>query len=127
MRGPRKGRKRVNRSEIGRRGEDEAARFLEASGLRILARNFRTRRGEVDIIARDGDTIVFVEVKAWSRYGIQDLELAVGSRKIARIVETAKIFLAHHREYNSMAIRFDLVFIGSGGIQHLASAFTERV
>lgn len=117
----------MNRTAIGRQGEDQAARFLESLGLRIVARNFRTRRGEVDIIALDGDTLVFTEVKAWSRYGIEDLELAVGSRKIARIVETAKIFLSYHREYNSMAVRFDLVFIGSSGIRHLASAFTERV
>ncbi len=117
----------MNRSAVGRSGEDRAARLLESEGLRIVARNFRTRRGEVDIVAIDGETIVFTEVKAWSAYGFEDLERAVDGRKIDRIVETAKIFLALHREYNSMAIRFDLVFIGADGIRHLASAFTERV
>jgi putative endonuclease len=117
----------MDKSAAGRRGEDRAASYLESVGMEIIARNFRTRIGEVDIVALDGDFVVFVEVKAWSRYGIEDLGLAVGERKIARIVETAKIFLALHREYNSMAVRFDLVFISSGRIRHLASAFTERV
>ena len=117
----------MNRSAFGRLGEDRAAALLEEEGLSIIARNFRTRRGEIDLIAIDGEAVVFVEVKAWTKYGIEDLEKAVGPRKIDRIVETAKIFLSVHREYNSMAVRFDLVFIGADGMRHLASAFTERV
>ena len=48
---------------LGNRGEREAARFLRKRGYRILVRGYRTRRGEIDLIARDGDTLVFVEVK----------------------------------------------------------------
>ena len=51
---------------LGRRGEREAARHLAEQGLEILERNVRARRGEIDLIARDGDTLVFVEVKAWT-------------------------------------------------------------
>jgi putative endonuclease len=54
----------VNRAQRGRAGEDAAAALLEAHGYRIVGRNVRLPGGEIDIIARDGDTVVFVEVKA---------------------------------------------------------------
>jgi len=81
----------------------------------------------VDIIAREGGTLVFAEVKAWGAYGIESLEWAVDARKQRRIIETAKHFLASHRQYRYMAVRFDVVFVSPQGITHLASAFTEQV
>lgn len=117
----------MNRSEAGKAGEDEASRFLETAGFRILARNFRSRRGEIDIVAEDAGTVVFVEVKSWKCCGIEDLERSIDARKITRLVETAKFFLSLNREYNGMAVRFDVVFIGNDGPRHLASAFTECV
>lgn len=117
----------MNRSAAGKAGEDEAARFLERSGLRVIGRNFRSRRGEIDLIAVDGETLVFVEVKAWRTYGFEDLERSIDKRKVARLIETAKFFLSLNREYNCMTVRFDLIFIGPDGIRHLASAFGERV
>jgi putative endonuclease len=117
----------MHSSRAGKTGEDRAAAALTAAGLCIIARNFRTRQGEVDIIARDGETIVFAEVKAWSRVGIEELQYGISPQKQRRIIETAKYFLSVHREYNDMAIRFDVVFVGDEGIRHLASAFMERV
>ena len=111
----------------GRSGEEAAAVFLEKKGMRILERNFRSRRGEVDIIAQDGQTIVFVEVKTWSAYGIDALEQGLDNKKQHKIIETTKYFISLHREYRYMAIRFDIIFISPDGITHLASAFTERV
>ena len=111
----------------GRAGEAAAAFLLEEKGMQILNKNFRSRTGEVDIIAIDGETIVFVEVKTWSAYGIESLEHALNDKKQRKIIETSKYFLALHREYRYMAVRFDVVFISSEGITHLASAFTERV
>ncbi|GAB1483050.1 YraN family protein [Treponema sp.] len=112
---------------LGKAGEDRAVSYLEGEGFRIIQRNFRTRRGEVDIIAQEGDTLVFIEVKAWNTLGIETMEHSIDARKIYKIIETAKIFLSRNREYNSMAVRFDLVFVSGGSVQHLASAFTERV
>jgi len=117
----------VNTARIGRDGEARAARLLEATGMRIIGRNIRSRRGEIDLVAIESDTLVFVEVKAWTRYGFEDLEYSVTPAKRGRIIETAKFFLAEHREYNQLAVRFDLVFIGPEGERHLASAFMERV
>jgi putative endonuclease len=108
-------------------GEDAAAAFLEKKGLKILERNFRFHSGEVDIIALEGETLVFVEVKAWSAYGIDALEQGLDKRKQRRIIETAKHFLSIYRNYIYMAVRFDVVFVTPQGITHLASAFAEQV
>jgi len=111
----------------GMAGEAAAVHFLEEKGMRILGKNFRSRSGEVDIVALDGDIIVFAEVKTWSKYGIDALEQALNHKKQRKIIETSKYFLSLHREYRYMAIRFDVIFIAPHGITHLASAFTESV
>lgn len=114
-------------SAAGKAGEDAAARFLEGAGYRVVERNFRSRTGEIDLIALDGGTLVFVEVKAWSTIPMEDLGRSIGPAKRRRIVETAKFFLDRHREYKCAGARFDVVFVGPSGVRHLASAFTERV
>jgi putative endonuclease len=116
-----------SKSARGREGENRAAAVLEAKGMKILARNFRSRFGEIDIIALENDVIVFVEVKTWDHYGLEDLRLGINEKKQCRIIETAKYFLLEHRKYNGMSIRFDVVFISPHDITHLASAFMERV
>jgi len=111
----------------GREGEDRAAEALEKTGMKIVARNFRMQGGEIDIIATDDDVLVFVEVKAWSSFGIDNLAYSVNAEKQSRIIETAKYFVCTNRQYERMAIRFDVVFVGKEGITHLASAFMETV
>ena len=111
----------------GRSGEDTAAALLEEKGMQIIHRNFRSSRGEVDIIALEGETIIFAEVKTWASYGIDSLEQALDIKKQRKIIETSKYFLSLHRKYRYMAVRFDVIFISPAGITHLASAFTERV
>jgi putative endonuclease len=111
----------------GRAGEDAAASYLEEKGIKVLEKNFRSRKGEIDIVALDGETLVFVEVKAWSSYGIDALEYAIDAKKRHKIIETSKYFLSLHREYRYMAIRFDVIFVSAGVVTHLASAFTELV
>lgn len=111
----------------GRRGEDEARAWLEAQGYRFIARNVRSPRGEIDLVMAQGDCLVFVEVKAWMSWDVGELARVVGATKQKRICETAKFFLAQHREYNGMAYRFDVLLIASSGIRHLAHAFMERV
>lgn len=115
-----------NTRTVGMDGEEFVAKSLEADGWELVARNWRTRRGEVDIIALERDTIVFIEVKTWPHGEACDLELAIGSVKRKRIVETAKCFLNTHRQYNGMYVRFDVVLVDSG-MHHLKDAFSERV
>ena len=111
----------------GRAGEDAAASYLEEKGMKILGKNFRARAGEIDIIALDGETLIFVEVKSWSSYGIDALEYAIDAKKRHKIIETSKYFLSLHREYRYMTVRYDVIFVSSEGITHLASAFMEHV
>ncbi|QQO09702.1 YraN family protein [Breznakiella homolactica] len=115
----------MTNSAAGTQGESRAARFLADAGMSVVGRNFRSQYGEVDIIAKDGDTLVFVEVKSWRGYGFDALEQSIDMKKQRRIIETAKYFLSSHREYNSMAVRFDVVFVSPRDIQHLVSAFME--
>ena len=111
----------------GKKGEEQAAAALESAGMEIIAKNFRSREGEVDIIAIDGETIVFVEVKAWSVFGLEDLQYGIDLKKQRKIIKTAKYFLSENRKYNKMTIRFDVVFVKNNSVTHLASAFMERV
>ena len=111
----------------GKAGEAAAAFLFEEKGMKILAKNFRSPQGEVDIIALEGETIIFAEVKTWSTYGIDALEQALNNKKQRKIIETSKYFLSLHRKYRYMAVRFDVVFISPEGITHLASAFAEGV
>ncbi len=115
----------MSKSGTGKQGEDQAAAFLTDKGFTVIERNYYSPCGEVDIVCINDDILVFVEVKAWSSFGIEQLEQGINKRKQQRIIETAKYFLSTHRKYNSMAIRFDVIFIGTGGITHFSSAFME--
>ena len=92
---------------LGDRGERAAARYLRKQGFRILVRGYRTRRGEIDLIARDGDTLVFIEVKT-RRIG-QPVE-AVTPEKQRRLTLAAVEFAKTHGMLGRRA-RFDVVAI----------------
>ncbi|MCG8451582.1 MAG: YraN family protein [Spirochaetales bacterium] len=106
-------------------GEDRAVQKLEGLGWQILARRFRSAGGEVDIIAMEADTIVFVEVKAWDVYGPEDLERSVGHAKRARLRRCAAAYLKSHPEYGDCRVRFDLMFLSwrMGRWDHWKDAF----
>jgi putative endonuclease len=114
-------------TKAGKKGEAAAAAELEKAGMRLIARNFHAPQGEVDLIAGDHGVLVFVEVKAWSTLALDSIEMGVGLKKRRRIIETAKLFLRNNREYSTMPVRFDIVFIGRGELIHLAGAFGEHV
>src|SRR3990172_7416124 len=101
------------RVALGRMGEDLACRELERRGYAILARPYRRRGGELDIIARDGRTIVFVEVKARGGRQFGDGIEAVTGLKRRRIVQLALDYLVRHR-LTEFPCRFDVVSIQMG-------------
>jgi len=107
----------------GRQGETLAAGFLEEKGYRILARNFRSRFGEVDIIAQKDETVVFVEVKSWDAFPRAELEYSVNAGKRARIVETARVFLAGGQIPDGVRVRFDVILQSGGRFTHIEGAF----
>ncbi|MCU1590498.1 MAG: hypothetical protein JWP11_1754 [Frankiales bacterium] len=98
-------------SELGQYGEELAAQHLTAAGLQVLARNWRCREGELDIVARDGDVLVFVEVKARSGTGFGEPAEAVGRVKARRIHVLACRWLAEHRPDGAQELRFDVVSV----------------
>jgi putative endonuclease len=98
------------RQQTGRRGEDVAAAALEARGYVVVARRYRTRAGEIDIVARDGDTLVFVEVKARHGREFGDPAEAVTWRKQHRIVGMAADYLTRTGQHEC-PVRFDVVSV----------------
>jgi putative endonuclease len=110
--------------EKGRKGETQAASFLEGRGFIILGRNIRSQYGEVDIIVQEGDVIVFVEVKTWTAFGVDSLQYSIDKKKQTRIINTAEIFLSTHPEFDGLAMRFDVIFIKDDTFTHIQNAFT---
>jgi putative endonuclease len=102
----------VNRAERGRSGEDAAVRLLQVRGYRIVGRNVRLPGGEIDVIARDGDTVVFVEVKARGSAAFGSAVGAVDARKRAtlRAIASDWLQIAAPRAQ----ARFDVVTVEGG-------------
>ena len=112
--------------QYGKESETLAVRYLEKQGYRIIERNYRTRYGEIDIIAKDGDTLVFVEVKARSTGKFGDPKWAITWKKKKKISMVALYWLKRTRQVGKKA-RFDVVSIRSdaedSGIELVKNAF----
>lgn len=101
---------RSERVSLGNRGEDIAWRELERRGYALIARHFRTRAGEIDIIARDGDTLVFVEVRTRSSDQAGTAAESVTRRKRDQIGRMAAAYLGTHGT-SPEPCRFDVVTV----------------
>lgn len=113
--------------ELGRRGEAIAARYLAGRGFRILQHRFRTRGGEIDLVAEEGETLAFIEVKTRSSAACGSPAEAVDRRKQARLVRAATVYLARTGRHDD-ACRFDVVEVwddpdGGCRIDHIRDAF----
>lgn len=113
----------MNNRSVGRDKEALAAEYLEKSGYRILERNFYCRVGEIDIIARDGDTYVFVEVKYRKTAGFGMPEEAVSRIKQDKIYKTAMYYIYRHHKGNDVLCRFDVIAVDGDKIRHYKNAF----
>ena len=100
---------------LGDLGEAAAARALERAGVRIVARNARTRYGEIDIIGHDGRGIVFVEVKTRRLGSFVTAREAVGPRKLARLQGLALAWAGEHRVHGLMRLVIAAVTVDGGG------------
>jgi len=98
------------RIRTGKQGEDLAAALLAENGYRILERNYRSIFGEIDIVAEEGDTLVFVEVKSRRSEAYGDPQLAVGPQKQRKISRVAMNYLSE-RGWNLRRARFDIVAV----------------
>lgn len=108
----------------GREGEDRACSQLTAVGYEVVARNFRAATGEIDVIARRGDVIHFVEVKRWDAIPFEELGESITARKKARIFGASRAFLHQHPEFAGLDPCFDVIFIGPDGTEILEGALT---
>ncbi len=102
---------RANAGTLGQRAEDAAFRFLVGRGLRPVVRNFNTRGGEIDLVMLDGRYLVFIEVRCRSSTAFAAPALTVDRHKQRRIVRTAALFAARHREHASRRMRFDVLAV----------------
>jgi len=100
---------RAARAVAGAKAESLAADFLTARGMTILERNFRRRCGELDLVARDGDTLVFVEVRLRTRDDYGGAAASITARKRSRMAAAAGLYLARLR--SAPPCRFDAVLL----------------
>ena len=117
----------MNTREKGTKGEDEAVDYIRNKGWRILDRNYRINLGEIDIIAMDKKTVVFVEVKTWRTIGSENLEYVINQRKRKKIIMVSRDYFMKNKNLKYDLIRYDVIFIGRNNseIDHYKNAFTE--
>lgn len=110
---------------LGNSGEDSACEYLKRKGYGIIERNWRIGHKEIDLIARDGDELVIVEVKTRSGLRFGNPQDAVTDRKIMKIVSAAHAYVRYRRI--DLPIRFDIISIVNDGcqetIEHIERAF----
>ncbi|MCC6848169.1 MAG: YraN family protein [Deltaproteobacteria bacterium] len=116
-----------DRQRCGRDGEGRAAAFLAARGFTIVARNVRAPTGEIDLVALDGETLVFCEIRTRRSRGQGGALESVTPAKQRRVVRVAEWFLAARPALRDRPIRFDVVAIdvrgGAAAIVHVPNAF----
>lgn len=117
----------MNQSEIGQRGEDAAVAYLERSGMSVIDRNWRDARGELDIVALDGTTLVVCEVKTRRSVSHGTPEEAVSVSKQRRLARLARSYIAANG-LEPCSVRFDVISIAVIGpdralLRHHRAAF----
>lgn len=114
----------ANLRRLGTEAEDRAATYLIEQGYTLITRRLKVPGGELDLVALDGETLVFVEVK-WRRDPTAEPEFALTSRKRARLIQAARVFLARY-EGPDREVRFDVIAMAGTEIRHLQGAFTAE-
>ena len=113
------------RSRLGARGEAMAAANLQGLGYRIVERQYKTPVGEIDIIARRGAALAFVEVKA--RTDLETAAASIGARQQARIERAALAYIVRHPDCAELDVRFDVILIARGRWpKHMPGAWRPR-
>ena len=108
---------------LGRLGELTTARFLKKKGYKIIDKNYTNKIGEVDLIALYGDLLVFIEVKTRSSTQYGNPSDAVDYSKQRKYVLLCESYLLLHKEYKNKCVRFDVVEVLNGEINHIENAF----
>jgi putative endonuclease len=113
----------MERRRSGQAAENAAVEFLQARGVTVLFRNYRFRLGELDIVARDGATLIIVEVRSRCSERFGGAAASVDHRKQNKLRRAAALFLQQQRELTALRVRFDVIAVGPGGIEWIKHAF----
>ncbi|MBH3340116.1 YraN family protein [Pseudomonas mendocina] len=106
-------------NDLGRASEQAARQHLERNGLRLIEQNWSCRRGELDLVMLDGDTVVFVEVRARRHSAWGGALESIDARKRGKLVIAAELFLQQHSRWTRYPCRFDVVAISTDGATRL--------
>ena len=112
----------LNTKNIGNKGENIATEYLIKNGYKIIARNVYIGDGELDIIAKDKNVLVFVEVKMRNSISYGNPLESITESKIKSIIRSAKMYIASYKMYN-VAVRFDVIGVDGEKIEHIKDAF----
>jgi putative endonuclease len=112
----------------GRQAETLAWKYLQSRGLRLLQRNYRSRRGEIDLVLQDQDSLVFVEVRYRSESRFGSAAESVDRRKQSKLVACAQHYMQSYPKLARQPCRFDVVSVGGSGdaIEWIRDAFGAR-
>ncbi len=113
----------LNTRKLGSEKEELVCRYLEAQGMRIVERNFRNARGEIDIIGYHGDYLVFVEVKYRRNQALGGAMASVDMRKMRQICKTADYYRMLHHIGDFSKIRYDVVAVQGQEMEWVQNAF----
>jgi putative endonuclease len=106
--------------ELGDKGEKIAKEYLLSQGYNIIETNYASRKGEIDIIAKDQAVLCFVEVKYYKQGSLRDLHEAVDLRKQKKIIKTAEKYL-FQRKIENCYTRFDVLLLSFGNYNEVSS------
>ncbi|KEI35335.1 putative endonuclease [Francisella sp. W12-1067] len=114
-------------TKIGNKAELEACKFLKSQGLQILVQNFKVLPyGEIDIIALDKNTLIFIEVKYRSATTFAKAEEMITYSKRKKLINTANIFLKRNSKYENYECRFDVIAINNNDVNWIKNAFITQ-
>jgi len=110
----------------GKDAEDKACHYLQARGLKLIQRNYRSKRGEIDLILQDKDSLVFVEVRYRSHPQFGSALESVDWRKQARLIACAQYYMQTHPHSRQQPCRFDVVSVtgAAAAVEWIANAFS---
>jgi len=111
----------MSRMETGKKAEELAAEHLEGKGMTVLERNFRAKVGEIDLVVKDGEEVVFVEVRCRASRAFGGAAASVDATKRRKLIRTAALWIQARGWEGSC--RFDVVAVEGGELEHIPAAF----
>ncbi len=121
---------KTSKQQLGQKGEEQAAAFLSQKGHRIISRNYRQGKGELDIVSINGRVVVVSEVKSYVSPPLGAAEFRVNKQKQKQIIQTTYAFLSEHPELEGFEVRFDILIVDFSSypvrIRHHQAAFWDE-